>query len=598
MDANRILGFFFLIFTVNGHSSEWSEGKLLPEKQAVVRTVAQLMEHSVRSSSHPFAQPSRLFPNFTAATYEDSGVVPPDAMGAAGPTQYILAANGRIRSFDKKTGLPDDALDISTSGFFSSISEGFTSDSRIRYDRFSDRWYIVILGAAMHPIRFLLAMSEKGIIIPETTWSFFYFEPHTSDWSDYPTLGIDKHALYIGYNYLKSNGGYITSEGIVIPKEPLIKGTLNAYAFQNLVDPDPSKLEGPISPQGVDNFDEDAIEGYFVGIDGRPGRLMMRRVKDPGGHPMISENIAIKVPSSQFPLPVPQKGSFALNEFFLQGFDKRLGNTHIRNKLLYTAHNVGVDNTGSSETSTPTRDGCLWYEIDLKDSEHPSILQSGMLFQPSRTNDREERYYWMPGLMTNGLHTLVIACSTSGDKVFADAAYALRYSNDPLGTLRKPHRYTHSDALYTLGFPPFKNLRFGEYSTASVDPSDDMTLWSIAEFSRTALSWGLQAIRIPAKPPAKIIKVIPATIKPNQTEVAITILGERVNGSAFYDPGERCPNRLQVDIEGVKVLSVKWVSPVEVGVVVSTEGTSVGPKKITIRNPDGQKVESLLDVRL
>ena len=39
--------------------------------------------------------------NFTGATLADTLAYPPDSMGAVGPTQYIVAVNGRIRSFNK-----------------------------------------------------------------------------------------------------------------------------------------------------------------------------------------------------------------------------------------------------------------------------------------------------------------------------------------------------------------------------------------------------------------------------------------------------------------------------------------------------------------
>jgi hypothetical protein len=620
---------FGLTFS-NAHSAEWTEGKAFPERAAVVKTVAQIKEQGKEppasktarqksrreiselethpysltnvkendvpctngsSMCHPFLQVPKHLLNITVATYEDSGVIPPDAMGVVGPQQFILAANGRIRSFDKNSGKADNVLDISSNLFFSPIAEGFTSDPRIRYDRFSDRWFIVISAASMVPVRILLAVSDSGIVTPETKWSFFYFEPRPSDWSDYPSLGIDKHALYIGLNFL-IKGNYVTSDAFVIPKAPLLAGTIKPFGFLNIVDPDPKKFEGPISPQGVDNYDADATEGYIIGIDGFPGRLMLRRIKDPGGKPAISGNIAIKVPNSKFPLPVPQKGSIASGQYFLQGFDKRLGNTHIRDKRLYTAHNIGLDNKGSVEAEKPTRNGCLWYEISMKDAEHPTVTQSGVLFQPSPDNDPSQRYFWMPGVMTNGLGSLVMACCTAGDQLYADAAYAMRFSSDPAGALRPAQIYTDSKVVYTLGFPPFKNLRWGEYTTASVDPMDNMTIWSISEFVVNPLSWGLQAIRVSAQPPAHISKVVPAEIEENQNNVKLTILGERVDGSAFYDPDDSYPNHLKVEIEDVKVNSMKWVSFTQIDLDVSTEFASEESKIIKVTNPDGQVIKT------
>src|SRR5437660_1293864 len=48
--------------------------------------------------------------NFTAATFPDCSGWPPDTMGTVGPTQFIIALNGRIRSFNKTTGLADNGI--------------------------------------------------------------------------------------------------------------------------------------------------------------------------------------------------------------------------------------------------------------------------------------------------------------------------------------------------------------------------------------------------------------------------------------------------------------------------------------------------------
>ena len=49
-------------------------------------------------------------PNFTGATLADTGAFPPDSMGTVGPSQFIVAVNGRIRSFNKTTGVADGVV--------------------------------------------------------------------------------------------------------------------------------------------------------------------------------------------------------------------------------------------------------------------------------------------------------------------------------------------------------------------------------------------------------------------------------------------------------------------------------------------------------
>ncbi len=53
--------------------------------------------------------PSTTFNGVTGPT--ENGAFPPDNMGAIGPAQYIVFVNGRIRSFNKTTGVADGVLD-------------------------------------------------------------------------------------------------------------------------------------------------------------------------------------------------------------------------------------------------------------------------------------------------------------------------------------------------------------------------------------------------------------------------------------------------------------------------------------------------------
>src|SRR5439155_7537543 len=59
--------------------------------------------------------------NFLGATLADTLSYPPDSMGAVGPAQYIVCVNGRIRSFNKITGVADGVLNANTDVFFQSV---------------------------------------------------------------------------------------------------------------------------------------------------------------------------------------------------------------------------------------------------------------------------------------------------------------------------------------------------------------------------------------------------------------------------------------------------------------------------------------------
>src|SRR5262245_51020954 len=61
--------------------------------------------------------------SFLGADSNDSGFIPPDSMGAVGPSQILVFVNGRMRLFDKQ-GDPDPNLDVSDTAFWTPVRNG------------------------------------------------------------------------------------------------------------------------------------------------------------------------------------------------------------------------------------------------------------------------------------------------------------------------------------------------------------------------------------------------------------------------------------------------------------------------------------------
>src|SRR5207248_3108631 len=121
-------------------------------------------------------QPQVVGTNFLGVQASESGFIPPDSMGAVGPDQILVVANGRIKAFDK-VGNPG-ALNASTDVFFQSVlpalSQG-TSDPRAVYDRLSGRFFISMISVDT-PNRILLAVSSGSTITGTGSFTFFQFQ--------------------------------------------------------------------------------------------------------------------------------------------------------------------------------------------------------------------------------------------------------------------------------------------------------------------------------------------------------------------------------------------------------------------------------------
>ena len=551
-----------------------------------------------QAQASTLSNPQTIGTSFTGASLDDSGLLPPDTMGAVGPSQFLVTVNGRVRSFNKNTGVADGVLNATTDVFFYSVRSGFgTSDPRVRFDRLSGRWFVVMINVAL-PNRVLLAVSDSGIITIATIWTFFFFQQEqvfpagdANCLADYPTLGIDANALYIGVNQFCGTSSSLPFNGtaaFVVRKSSVLNlGPIVVSAFRNLtLTPTGTGL---YTPQGVDNYDPAATEGYFVGVDNAmKGRLVILRVNNPGGAPSLSPNIPVTVLTTADPLRVNHLGNLLGSAGLLDALDDRLFAAHIRNGRLWTAHNIGVNNTGTT-SGVITRTGSRWYELDLTT---PGMSQAGTLFTATSNNTTDQRNYWIPSVMVSGQGHMALGCSIAGTTEFINAATVGRLAGDLLGTLQAPVAYTSSTTAYNVSDAiQLGRHRWGDYSYTSLDPCDDMTMWTIQEFCDATDSWGVRAVKLMAPPPALPGCANPSNVASGQTSVNVVITGISVAGSGFYDPGPGFNCRLNASVSGgVTVNSVTYNNPTSITLNISTVGASAGAKDVTVTNPDGQSV--------
>ena len=77
---------------------------------------------------------------------------------------------------------------------------------------------------------------------------------------------------------------------------------------------------------------------------------------------------------------------------------------------------------------------------------------------------------------------------------YADAGYAFRSGTDPPGTMGAPVTLKDGEGPYVKRREDDRN-RWGDYSATQVDPSDDLTLWTIQEYARIPVGRGDQSGR-------------------------------------------------------------------------------------------------------
>ena len=564
-------------------------------------TAPSMASASTSVSSGPFiAQTLGLtFDGVTGPT--QTGAFPPDSMGAVGPSQFFIFVNGRLRTFNKTTGAADGVINADPDIFFSSVMTNapvnFTSDPQVRYDRLSGRWILIIIDVPSSssnsvgdmPNRVLIAVSNAasaGVITANTVWSFYFIPQNTvggantGQFLDYPSLGVDNNALYIGGNMFGAvSGSFAGTSAFVVRKSSILNGgPIVVTAFRGLI----SGGDGPDSPRGVDNYDPAATEGYIIGpSDSTFGRLVMRRISNPGGTPAISANIAITVNATALPINVNASGTSGQ----LDALDDRLFAAHIRNGRLWTAHNIAVDSTGVASPSRD-RDAARWYELSVPvGSGTPTVVESGTIFDSAATGS-SARWYWIPSVVVSGQGHAAFGFSTAGPAFRINAATTGRLATDTLGTVNAPTLLTGSSTSYNPsdGSPH----RWGDYSFTSVDPSDDMTMWTIQEFCDGSNTYGLEVAKLIAPAPATPSSAS-SSVATGLSSISVTITGTSSSGSGFFDPGTGFAKRIGASATGgVTVNSITYVDPTHVTLNLNTTAASAGSQNVTITNPDGQ----------
>ena len=138
----------------------------------------------------------------------------------------------------------------------------------------------------------------------------------------------------------------------------------------------------------------------------------------------------------------------------------------------------------------------------------PSLVQSGTVWDPAGSSPAS---YWLGTLMLNGQGHVALGMSTAGALRRVNAAVTGRLAGDPLETMRGAGASTaqHHVHLQPAGSAGHASSAWGGSSSTSVDPDDDMTMWTLQQFVDETDSYGLRLVRIQAPPPAAITSCRP-----------------------------------------------------------------------------------------
>ena len=148
------------------------------------------------------------------------------------------------------------------------------------------------------------------------------------------------------------------------------------------------------------------------------------------------------------------------------------------------------------------------------------MVESGTIYDSAQFAS-SARWFWIPSVVVSGQGHAAFGFSSAGPAFRINAATTGRLATDALGTVNAPTLFTASSTSYNPG--DGNPHRWGDYSFTSVDPDDDMTMWTIQEFCNAANSYGVRVVKLIAPPPATPASASPSTIAQGATgDVIIT----------------------------------------------------------------------------
>ena len=568
--------------------------------------------------------PQTVGTSFKAASFSEGGWFPPDSMGDVGPSQIVVHVNGRIKVFDKTGAL--GALNADAFAFWAPVLlSNFPGDPQVRYDRLSGRWFVLSTDFGSANNQIMIAVSSGPTITGAASFTFYAFTigtilPGDAPFiCDYPSLGVDANALYVGCNmfdasftFYQYSSAYVIRKSSVLSGGPMVVTGFSAMG---------STGNGPYAPRGVDNDDPSWAEGYFIGTDpGLLNRISIRRIANPGGTPALGPNIVLPVSSTNL-LDQPAMGSSTdVNAQTLRLFAAAIHKNKITGVTsLWTAHSVETDTTCTPQTGgTGRRLGARWYEIGSLTTT-PAITQFGTLCTTAAggATTNSQRGFLYPTAIASGQGHMALAASYASSTEFAGLAAAGRLRTDPLAGTRAPETIVQAGlASYTI-LDSINRNRWGDYTFTDVDPNDDQTIWTFQEYADTpANNWALRAVQLKAPPPPVLAGIS------NPVCVGVSAAPVNVNGAdscsapactnglctggggcpEFFDPGPDpggpgYANHLTATVTGgITVNSASIVIPpspstqrvLQVALSLNTTAATTGLKTVSIVNPDGQ----------
>jgi hypothetical protein len=485
-----------------------------------------------------------------------TGWIPPDTQGAAGLNHLLVAVNGGVL-VQTKTG-SNVASVRSLVSFFSPVMNGSGDvfDPRVQYDPYSSRWMLIaVADRSSAASAILVAVSQTSD--PTGIWNLYRLDADFSNqsWADYPVVGFNKNWIVISTNMFQ-NPGFTTpfySRFYVLNKATFYAGQTGFYTQLDA----PSSVSGTIAPTST--YDANLSTMYLLqnwnGNFNGNGFLRLYTITGAVGSESLnntSQGIFISTPNTweSFPPGVDFAPQFGTSNR-IQVNDAGMQSVVYRNGSLWCTHSIFLP-----AGTTPTRSSVQWWQINPTSF---AVQQLGRIDSANGTY-----FYGYPSISVNRNNDVLIGYSRFSASHYASAGYAYRAGTDPVNSLRDDT--VLKAGLSTYFSPTGGRNRWGDYSGTTVDPANDIDMWTLQEYAASTNTWSTWWGRVgaPLPPPANDNFASAQVISGTSGSVSGS------NAGATKETGE--PNH--AGNPGGASVWYRWQAPAGGSITINTSGSS------------------------
>ena len=490
----------------------------------------------------PSPSPASSFQGLDDITGVGTGIsfIPPDTEGAVGLTRIFTTLNNNYRVQEKATGATVSTVAMST--FWAAAGASGPFDPKTVYDPFNHRFLVsAVSNASSTDSSILLGVSNTSD--PNGTWTLWRFlacspsspcgATTTEWWADFPVLGFNMNWAAVTVNmFTISTNGFVQSRLLAVDYPTLRSGAPPPASLINIVTSPVSFTVAPVvtySPSEPTLYAPDHLSSA-----GRTYRL--NTITGTPAAPIYTQGV-IKTHTlvSGWAQPggdlLPQAvDPVSLMTRRIDSGDARIVNAIFRNGHIWYAQTVGLP-AGSFPV---TRTAAQWIRLDTSGND----VDAGRVDDPTATAFNGGKWYAYPSIAVNAGNDVLLGFSQFSSVQFPSAGYTLRRSFDPAGTMRDPFISQAGLGFYNKTFSGTRN-RWGDYSGAQVDPSDDTALWTIQQFSNppvgtgpTSSRWNTWWVKVVPPPPAPTISDSPDTTTNEDTAVVVNFTVDDDGGAA------------------------------------------------------------------